>query len=178
MITILIGTNRPGANARHLGHHLQKVYQSLGEEPATLDLIELPPELFTPEAYAEKPDSFAPFVQKVLDADGLHVVVPEYNGGFPGVLKLFIDHLPFPESFENRPVAFTGEAAGQFGALRPVEQLQQIWAYRNAHLFPQRVFIPGVTQKIGPDGSLTDEAIAERLHAQCEGFLAFTKALR
>ena len=48
--------------------------------------------------------------------------------------------LKFPESFEKRPVCFTGLGAGIWGALRPVEQLQAIFGYRNAYLFPERVF--------------------------------------
>ncbi len=89
------------------------------------------------------------------------------------MLKYFIDMLKFPESFEQKPVAFTGEAAGLWGGLRPVEQLQQIFAYRNAYLFPDRVFIPGIGQKIDADGNITDAAINDRLAKQAAGFAAF-----
>ena len=34
--------------------------------------------------------------------------------------------------------------AGIWGALRPVEQLQAIFGYRNAYLYPERVFLPGI----------------------------------
>jgi NAD(P)H-dependent FMN reductase len=121
MITLLVGTNRPDANSRKIAVELNAMYEGMGVEVTRLDLIDLPAEIFAPSAYGEKPESFTSFVDAVLAADGLHVVTPEYNGGFPGVLKYFIDMLPFPESFEGRAVAFTGVAAGQFGALRPVE---------------------------------------------------------
>ena len=81
--------------------------------------------------------------------------------------------LPFPESFESRPVTFTGVAAGQFGALRPVEQLQQIFAYRNAYLYPNRVFIPGVHAVLNETGDLTDAKLKERLATQAKGFAEF-----
>ena len=74
----------------------------------------------------KKPAAFARFSSAILTSDGVHLVTPEYNGGAPGVLKYFIDMLKFPEAFEQRPVAFTGLAAGQWGALRPVEQLAAI----------------------------------------------------
>lgn len=124
MITLLVGTNRPGANSRKVAQQIAAMYEEIGVDVCLLDLADLPPALFAPAAYAEKPAAFGVFVDTVLSSDGLHVVTPEYNGGYPGVLKYFIDMLPFPESFEARPVAFTGVAAGQFGALRPVEQLQ------------------------------------------------------
>ena len=119
--------------------------------------------------------SFKPFTNAILNAAGLHIVLPEYNGSFPGVLKYFIDMLPFPESFEGRAVAFTGLAAGQFGALRPVEQLQQIFAYRNAYIYPNRVFIPGVHSVFDGSGRLTDAKLRERLVAQAEGFSKYIR---
>lgn len=175
MITILIGTNRPDANSRKIACEIESIYQSLDVETKRLDLIDLPAALFTPDAYAEKPDAFKPFTDTVLNSEGLHVVTPEYNGGFPGALKYFIDMLPFPESFENRAVAFTGVAAGQFGALRPVEQLQQLFSYRNGYLYPNRVFIPGVNSVLDDSGKLTDEELRERLVSQAEGFSKFVK---
>jgi chromate reductase, NAD(P)H dehydrogenase (quinone) len=176
-ITLLVGTNRPGSNTRKIVNHLQNVYRELGHSVAILDLIELPAELFLPTAYAEKPAAFARFTDGILASSGLHIVTPEYNGSMPGVLKYFIDQLKFPESFEHRPVAFTGLAAGVWGALRSVEQLQLIFGYRNAYIYPDRVFIPGVMQQISAAGELTNEDTVKRLRTQAEGFAAFVKKL-
>ena len=173
MITIIVGTNRPGANSRKVAHFVRSLYEAQNELVCTLDLMDLPAAIFEPAAYAEQPEAFAPFAEAVVSSKGLHLVLPEYNGGFPGVLKYFIDMLPFPESFEERPVAFTGVAAGQFGALRPVEQIQQIFAYRNAYLFPKRVFIMGVDEVIDDAGGITDAALRERLEDQVNGFAAY-----
>jgi len=96
----------------------------------------------------------------------------------PGVLKYFIDMLKFPQAFERRPVAFTGLSAGRWGALRPVEQLAAIFSYRNAHLYPDRVFLPGIGDRLSPQGRLTDEDSLQRLNAQAAGFVAFVKRLR
>jgi NAD(P)H-dependent FMN reductase len=178
MITLLIGTNRPDANSRKIAHAIKELYEAQEEVVSILDLADLPAEIFDPSAYAEKPAAFQPFTDAVLGASGLHVVVPEYNGGFPGVLKYFIDMLPFPESFEKRPVAFTGVAAGQFGALRPVEQLQQIFGYRNAYLYPNRVFVMGVHTVLDDSGALTDAKLKERLNEQAKGFAGFVKTLK
>ncbi|PXA05228.1 NADPH-dependent oxidoreductase [Coraliomargarita sinensis] len=177
MITIIAGTNRPDANSRKVAHSLLRFYENAGKQAQILDLADLPQEIFLPESYGEKPAGFQPFADSVLASSGLHVVTPEYNGGFPGILKYFIDMLPFPESFEDRPVAFTGVAAGMFGALRPVEQLQQIFAYRNAHIYPSRVFIMKVNDVLNDAGELDDAEIAGRLKEQSEGFAAFVAQL-
>lgn len=173
MITLLVGTNRPGSNTRLVARQIEGLYTELNQPVRVLDLAELPPEIFAPTSYGEKPASFAPFADAVLASSGLHVVTPEYNGSMPGVLKYFIDMLKFPESFERKPVAFTGEAAGIWGALRSVEQLQMIFGYRNAYLYPDRVFIPGVNKKLDAQGRLTDPDINQRLATQAAGFAGF-----
>lgn len=178
MITLLSGTNRPGSNTRKVTAIVEGLYRELGVPVQVLDLADLPPEIFSPAAYATKPASFARFAEAITGSDGVVVITPEYNGGLPGVLKYFIDMLPFPESFENRPVCFIGLAAGMWGALRPVEQLQLIFGYRNACLFPGRVFLPGVGRLLDDAGQLTDAALRERLREQADGFSRFVAKLR
>jgi NAD(P)H-dependent FMN reductase len=174
-ILVISGTNRPNANALRIAKIVEQHYIALKTPVELYSLADLPPEIFNPSSYATKPASFVPVQDKIVASRGLHVVTPEYNGSFPGVLKYFIDMLKFPDSFEHKPVAFTGEAAGIWGAIRPIEQLQQIFGYRNAHCFPDRVFIPGINGKLDAEGKLTDAAIADRLAKQAAGFVAFTQ---
>ena len=178
MITLLVGTNRPGSNTRKVAAQIETIYAGLKTPLRVLDLAQLPAEIFSTASYGEKPQSFRPFSDAVLQASGLHVVTPEYNGGIPGVLKYFIDMLEFPESFERRPVCFTGLAAGIWGALRPVEQLQAIFSYRNAYLYPERVFLPGIGKLLDANGRLTNPDLLERLKSQAEGFIGFTERLQ
>lgn len=174
---IIAGTSRPGSNALKVARVLVGHYAAAGVAAEVMSLGELPPEAFSPAAYASKPAAVVAMQERVLKAAGLHVVTPEYNGSFPGVLKHFIDLLKFPESFEGKPVAFVGEAAGQWGGLRAVEQLQMIFAYRNAHLFPLRVFIPGVREKFDASGTLKDAELNTRLAAQARGFADFVRTV-
>jgi chromate reductase len=178
MILILSGTNRPGSNTRKVAARVEATYQSLGVEIQLLDLAQLPPDIFSPSSYADKPASFSRFTDAILAADGVVIVTPEYNGGIPGILKYFIDMLPFPESFQQRPVCFVGLAAGMWGALRPVEQLQAIFVYRNAHLYAERVFMPGIGKLLDDSGHFTNPEMDERLKKQAIGFVRFVEHLR
>jgi NAD(P)H-dependent FMN reductase len=178
MITLIVGTNRPGSNTRKVARHLEEIYAALKVPLHVLDLAQMPPEIFSPSSYAEKPESFQPFADAILRSAGLHVVTPEYNGSVPGVLKYFIDMLKFPESFEKRPVCFTGLGAGIWGALRPVEQLQAIFGYRNAYLFPERVFLPRINDLLDEAGWLKDPELVQRLKAQAEGFVDFVERVQ
>jgi NAD(P)H-dependent FMN reductase len=157
---------------------VEQIYAELKVPIHVLDLAQLPPEIFSSSSYQEKPDSFKPFADAVLRSDGLHLVTPEYNGSLPGVLKYFIDMLKFPESFDRRPVCFTGLSAGIWGALRPVEQLQAIFGYRNAYIYPERVFIPTINSVLDDGGRLKDAEIVGRLRKQAEGFAVFVEQVR
>ena len=176
-ILIISGTNRPGSNTRRVVSHIEEIYKALDHPAGVLDLCDLPPEIFHPSSYAKKPATFAPFTEAILNAGGLHIVTPEYNGGMPGVLKYFIDMLKFPESFERKPVCFSGLAAGMWGALRPVEQLQAIFSYRGAHLYPERTFMPLINDHLSPEGRLTNADWLGRLEAQAEGFVKFVECV-
>ncbi len=175
-IVLISGTNRTGNRTIGITRHLEKIYRSLGADAQTLDLTNLPPEVFSPDAYSEKPTTLLPWTNAVLGSNGLVIVAPEYNGSFPGALKYFIDLLPFPESFEGRPVCFVGLAAGSWGALRAIEHLQGIFGYRNAHIYPNRVFLPKVHAELETDGSPQKE-MNGRLKLQAEGFLDFVGRL-
>lgn len=178
MITLIVGTNRPDSNTRKVATQLEEIYAGLKVPLNVLDLAKLPTEIFSSVSYAEKPKSFQPFADGVLNATGLHIVTPEYNGSLPGVLKYFIDMLKFPESFEQKPVCFTGLAAGMWGALRPVEQLQAIFGYRNAHIFPVRVFMPQINNLLDASGKIKDAELLGRLKTQAEGFVKFAEHLK
>jgi NAD(P)H-dependent FMN reductase len=178
MMTLLIGTNRPHSNTRKVARQIEEIYAEMKVPLNVLDLAKLPPEIFSADSYAIKPKSFEPFSNGILQASGLHVVSPEYNGSVPGVLKYFIDMLKFPESFVQRPVCFVGLAAGIWGALRPVEQLQAIFLYRNAFLFPERVFLPGIRDLLNENGRLIDVELINRLKSQAEGFVTFVERLK
>ena len=177
MIEIIVGTNRPAANSRKVAAQILEIYKQQGAAAQLLDLAALPQEIFSPASYANKPAAFAPLAKRVLDAKGLHVITPEYNGSVPGVLKYFIDMLKFPESFESKPVAFTGVSAGMWGALRPIEQLQGIFGYRNAFIYPVRVFIPRIGDELAENGRLKSIDIVARLEEQARGFADFVKRI-
>ena len=123
------------------------------------------------------PEKVQKALSDVTNSEGLYFVIPEYNGGAPGVLKMFIDFWKFPESFEARPVAFVGLAAGIWGGLKPVEHISQVMGYRNAYQFPQRVFIKEIHKSL-KDGKLEDVFIQNLMKNQISGFLKFCKALK
>ena len=177
MFVVIAGTNRPLARSRVVAGLVEKMLEEQGAQAEVLDLAQLPREIFDPSSYAEKPASFEPFQRAILEAEGIVTVVPEYNGSFPGVLKYFIDMLQFPESLSGVPAAFIGVAAGEWGGLRAVEQLEMIFQYRSAHLFGRRVFLKRVHNLLDAEGRLNDEAAETRLRRMAGEFVRFARAV-
>jgi len=175
-VVVVCGTNREGALSRLLAAEVVQAYQDLGHSVDLLDMNELPTEILTPTAYGDAPPSVQALVDRFLKSEGAVFVVPEYNGSYPGILKLFVDMLPFPEGFESRPCAFIGLAAGQFKSLRAVEHFQQVAGYRNAYLFPRRLFI-GDSFKQFVNGKLASDELSQRLRDQADGFVKYCVAL-
>lgn len=174
---IIVGTNRPQSNSRKVAENIKQFYREFNEEVEILDLQDLPFHELKGEMYGKTlPESVAPWVQKINESEGLIVVVPEYNGSMPGALKYFIDFWKYPDAFEHRPICFVG-LGGMFGGLRPVEHLQQVFGYRNAFLFPDRVFLMNVWKNITSEGTLSDMVAVDLLKKQVQGFQAFCRAL-
>ena len=176
-INIISGTNREGSVTLKIANLIVRYYEELGQKVILTDLRKLPQDVFKNDVYFKKPDSIKPLLKDVVEAKGLVIVLPEYNGGFPGMLKYFIDLMKFPESFEKKPVAFIGLSAGKWGALIAVEQLQQIFSYRNSHIFHRKVFLPQITSEINDSGELIQKNTEVRLKNQCSEFIQFIQNL-
>lgn len=172
-IAIVSGTDRPNSKAMVVSTYLASAYNEAGASASIVDLQSFPLNAVVGGPYGKDIAEIKEFNQTVMDADGVVMVIPEYNGSFPGILKLFIDYLPFPSAFEKLPIAFIGESAGSFGALRAVEQLQMVAAYRNALLFPERVFINRVGKNFDPVSGPVDSLQNELMQKQVKNFIGF-----
>jgi NAD(P)H-dependent FMN reductase len=72
------------------------------------------------------PAGVVEFAEKVRMADGVIIVAPEYNGGYPASLKNAIDLLT--DEWRRKPVAFAVVSNGQFGGSQVIFSLQfSLW---------------------------------------------------
>lgn len=177
-ICILSGTDRPGSAALKIANYIKPLYEARGVTANVVSLEDFPVEETIGGKYGQKLPRVEAYRNKVIGADGIVMIIPEYNGSFPGILKLFIDYLPFPDAFFKKPVAFIGEAAGAFGGLRAVEQMQMICAYRNALLHPDRVFLQRVTSTFDEKEGIRDHMMAKLLRDQIESFSQLVKGVK
>ncbi len=177
-LKIISGTDRPNSNALRVSTYVQRKYSQEGVSADIIDLQNFPLDQVVGGKYGKELPTVDNFVKQAVTSDGLVVVCPEYNGGYPGILKIFIDYLPFPNSLNKKPIALIGEANGAFGAMRAVEQLQQVFGYRNAHIFPERVFISRVNENFDDEQGIKDQFQHQLLKDQINGFPDFVRNLQ
>ncbi len=177
MIEVISGTDRPDSYTLKVANYVLGIYREQHEKVELLDIAKLNlADAAGGDYYKGAQGTYKQAEERVHGASGLVIVVPEYNGSYPGALKLFIDYWRYPATFEHRPVAFVG-LGGRWGAVRAVEHLQQALGFRNAYCFPQRVFLSNI-RNIFKDGKVDDQLLHGLLETQAKDFLKFTNALK
>ena len=173
MITVISGTNRPESRTRLFADYFVTQLRDLQQDARLLDMAELPHNYLREEMYDGSPghtelrDLQAEFV---APAHKFAVFVPEYNGSYPGVLKLFLDGISvidYAGNFSGKHVALIGLASGRAGNLRGMDHLADVFAHMGAWVLPNRLPISGIEALITDDVlSHPDTKIALRKQAE------------
>lgn len=174
MITILVGTNRPNSRARRVADYYRTLLTELGADSQLLDLAELPADFIVTALYANA-GSHAGFnrLAGLLDGiDKLVIITPEYNASFPGVLKAFIDGLPYPGGIRGKKAALVGLSDGGQGGLLAMTHLTDILMYLGTMVLPQRVRLPFIGKDLTETGGLRQELSRQVLREQALALLA------
>lgn len=119
-IPVILGTGREGRHSENVARFvLEEVKKNPEIESELLDVrdFRLPATDNTGKSETAKK-----FAEKINRADGLVVVAPEYNHGYPGELKLMLDMLY--KEYAKKPLGIVGVSAGGLGGVRMVEQLR------------------------------------------------------
>lgn len=101
------------------------------------------------------------FRDRIIRADGVIIVTPEYNGGYPSSLKNVTDLLY--DEWHRKPVAISTVSDGQFGGMQVITSLQySLWKIR-AWTVPAMFSVPKVQDSFDEHGTPTNkEAIHKR----------------
>ncbi|WP_439582078.1 NADPH-dependent FMN reductase [Dyadobacter bucti] len=140
-IVIIVGTNRPNSMSRKIAEYYQNILNQLNTPSIILDLINLPHD-FTVSALYEntgKNPEFNSLKELLEQTDKFVFIVPEYNGSYPGVLKAFIDGLPYPNSFANKKAALVGLSSNMQGAAVALSHLNDVFSYLGMNTLALRV---------------------------------------
>jgi chromate reductase len=161
MLTLISGTNREGSSTEKLTQFISKKLSEKSVEHKTVYLHELDPSFFHSNMYAERGDQLLKTLNdKMIPSNKYLVVSPEYNGSFPGALKLFIDALP-PDTFHYKTVGIIGHAGGKFGNFRGVEHLTGVFQYLRMNVLYEKPVLSGINAFLTDKGLENDDYIRQ-----------------
>ena len=173
MTTIISATNRPNSSTLKLAQYYRKQLLSKGFDAGLLDLAELPEGLIHPKMYSEIRDNFKQTQDIITATDKFLFVIPEYNGSFPGVLKVLIDACKYQDSFSGKKAALVGHSSGKYGNIRGIDHFTGICHYINLHVMPLRLHIPAIHKEFDENGDLFKEDTLKFTNQQIEQFIVF-----
>lgn len=173
MITIISGTNRKGSNTLKLAEYYQRELFTKGYESDLLSLTDLPDNFINSDLYGKRSEAFQNIQDKIILTNKFLFIIPEYNGGFPGILKTFIDACESPGSFYGKKAALVGLSSGKYGNVRGVDHFTGICHYINLHVLPLRIHIPVITKEFDDNGNLFKEETLKFTDQQIEQFIMF-----
>lgn len=173
MITLVSGTNRPNSWTRKVAEVYKERLSLKNIEFQFLDLMELPIDMFSTEMYDDKSTAFLELEKNVLYPTSKYVfVIPEYNGSFPGVLKLLIDGSDVRNSFHHKKAALVGVADGRAGNLRGMDDLTNVLNHMKMNVSYCKIPVSSVSKQFDDEGKFTAQETLKLIDMQIDLLLA------
>jgi chromate reductase len=173
MITIFASTHRLNNNTQHIAQYYFNELSRSNSQVQLLKLEDLPIDfMHANEIFGNAHEDFSKIVsQYITDAQKFIFIIPEYNGGFPGMLKTFVDSV-HPKHFRGKKAALVGLSSGRGGNIRGLEHFAGVLNYLDVAVLPKRLHIAAVEQVL-QDKLVTDAEVIRVANDQMQRFLAF-----
>ena len=166
IITIISGTNRKDSVSKKVALEYQRL---LGEKLFESTILSLD------EAnMSERNARFIEIESAVLKPTEKFIIIsPEYNGSYPGILKLMIDNTDVSKIWWHKKVLLTGVSTGRAGNLRGMEHLTGSLLHMKMLVHPNRLPISVVDKLMGEHSRFTDPGTLHAINTQIDEFIHF-----
>lgn len=174
-IPLLLGTNRKDRESENVA---KWVFSKMKERD------EIEAQFFDVRDFDLPRDDYGPAIGKdfpewrdaIIKADGLVIVTPEYNHGYPGVLKSVLDLLL--KEYIHKAVALVGVSAHLWGGTRVIEAMVPMVRELGLAVTFTDLNFPNVASKFDADGKLLDDAYERRVAGFLDELVWMARALR
>ena len=174
-IPVLLGTNR---KQRLSGFAAKWVVGEMEKRPEIrtrlFDVADF--ELPQDDYGQEIKDQFPEWRDAIVNADGLVIVTPEYNHGYPGSLKSVLDLLL--REYVHKAVAFVGVSAGPWGGTRVIEAMVPMVRELGLAVTFTDLNFPSVQKTFDDQGKLLDNAFDKRVAAFLDELVWMSRVLK
>jgi NAD(P)H-dependent FMN reductase len=172
-IPVILGTPRQGRYSEHVAKFVVKeLAKFAGVETSLVDVRDLP----MPVTGAGEDVKDPSFSELCMRADAFVIVAPEYNHGYPGLLKHVLD--TNLKEYIHKAVGICGVSAGGFGGTRVIQNLLPVMR----ELGLVTIFWDGnfssVQKLFSPEGALLDPSYPRRIEKFLKELLWMARVLR
>ena len=171
---VILGTSRQGRMSEHAARF---VFSEVSQRPdMQTELIDIRNLRFSIDDAGEaiKDSQFSATVNR---ADGLILVVPEYNHSFPGLLKHVLD--TNLKEYIHKAVGVCGVSAGPFGGARMIQSLLPVLRELGMVTIFWDVYFGNAGKLFDPaTGNITDPAYRGRVKKFVDELVWMARVLR
>lgn len=176
-VAVLVGSLRKDSINRKLAHALA----ALAPEPLKLQIVEIGElSLYNQDHDATPPAEWTAFRERILAADAVLFVTPEYNRSVPAALKNALDvgSRPYGKSvWSGKPGAVVSASPGAIGGFGANHHLRQSLVFLNVPAMPQpEAYIGGADKLFDSSGQLSNDVTRAFLQRFIQSFEAWIAA--
>jgi NAD(P)H-dependent FMN reductase len=172
-VPVILGTPRRGRMSEHAARLLHaEVGKRPGVESVLIDVAMLP----IPVDDAGESAKDEAFSEAMNRADALVIVAPEYNHGYPGLLKHVLD--TNLKEYVHKAVGIAGVSAGVFGGARMIQNLIPVLRELGLVTIFWDVNFTTVGTRFDESGRLLDESFLPRIDKFVDELLWMAETLR
>jgi NAD(P)H-dependent FMN reductase len=172
-VPVILGTPRRGRMSEHAA---RLMYAEVGKRPGVetelVDVATLPIPVDDAGEGAKDPG----FAELVNRADALVIVAPEYNHGYPGLLKHALD--TNLKEYIHKAAGIVGVSACIFGGARVIQNLIPVLRELGLVTIFWDVNFTTVGSRFDEEGNLLDESFLPRIDMFLDELLWMAETLR
>lgn len=172
-IPIILGTARQGRQSEKVANFVLDLAKKAGFDSEIVDVRDY--RIEATDNTGEIPQA-EKWEEKLIKADGLIVVSPEYNHTYPGELKMFLDMLY--EQYSRKPVALCGVSEGRWGGTRGIQALRLTCLALGMHPILETVYFPEIKDLFDEAGRIKHKIFEKQVNGMIKSLSVHAEALK
>jgi chromate reductase len=170
---IISATNRPENRTLLFAEECKKMLEERRLNALLWSLNTLPTSLLLSDIYNFEKSPLRSIVEKFIHPSSKIIfILPEYNGSYPGILKVFIDAVP-TKYFKKKKALLIGTSSGRAGNLRGLDHLTAVLHYVKMEVYSQKLPISSIESLIDQEGKVVDAATLIAMNNHIDEFMSF-----
>lgn len=173
MITIVSATTRPNSYSMVVAEKYASILREREEDVQLFNLENMPVSAYNDMVYKKGEHPLRTYGHQIFfSAERFILVVPEYNGSFPGAFKMLLDVCD-PDIFKGKKFALVGVSSGRAGNLRGMDHLLDVLHYLRAEVFSLKIPISQIRGLTNDEKEMVDENTIKVIQNQLNEFEKF-----